>query len=528
MNARALLLLILICMPSLGCSRLGIPDGRERRIALVNLEDKIKGGWAGQMIGVSYGAPTEFTRLGKMVEGDIAWNLTSIDNAIDQDDCYVEMTFAEVMDRIGLDATTEQYGEAFKNSQYELWHANAGARRLLNRGLKAPLSGQPEHNIHANDIDFQIESDFIGLMCPGLPIESNKYCDRVGRVMNSGDGLYGGMFVCGMYTAAFFENDPNKIVAQGLACMPPESGYAALIRDVIAFHRERPDDWKYAWAKLNEKWDKDDPCPDGALHPFNIDARLNGGYIAIGMLYGNGDFDKSLEITTRCGQDSDCNPSNVGGILGTMLGYNGYDGQRRIPDKWKAGFGKIANSKFSYTNYSFEDITRSTLERAKKVIVANGGTITQDQAIVRTQRPRPPKLEQWDMGKPERIIRIDESDWAWRGNWEERRDEKSGRLLRRVASSSGAEATLKFSGTAIAVVAHHNQDGGRADVYLDGKKVGEIDAYIVPRTSDNDLWHAYGLTHGPHTLRIVATGAADPRSKGHQIPIDKAIIYVPK
>ena len=93
---------------------------------------------------------------------------------------------------------------------------------MLNQGIKAPLSGHPKYNFHANDIDFQIEADFIGLMCPGLPRESNKYCDRVGRVMNYGDGLYGGMFVCGMYSAAFFESDPRKVVEAGLACIPRE------------------------------------------------------------------------------------------------------------------------------------------------------------------------------------------------------------------------------------------------------------------------------------------------------------------
>ena len=111
----------------------------------------------------------------------------------------------------------------FKDSKYELWHANAGARRLLNRGIKAPLSGHPKYNVHANDIDFQIESDFIGLMTPGLPREANKYADRVGRVMNYGDGLYGGMFFAGMYAAAFFESDPRKVVEAGLRSIPAES-----------------------------------------------------------------------------------------------------------------------------------------------------------------------------------------------------------------------------------------------------------------------------------------------------------------
>ncbi|MBO0727389.1 MAG: ADP-ribosylglycohydrolase family protein, partial [Blastocatellia bacterium] len=342
-----------------------------RKITRSSLEDKIRGGWAGQMIGVSYGAPTEFRSNGKIIEGNLGgyldWTAERITNAITQDDLYVEMTFAEVMDRIGLDATTEQYGEAFKNSKYRLWHANASARRWLNQGIKAPWSGHPKYNIHANDIDFQIESDFIGMMTPGLPREANRYAERVGRVMNYGDGLYGGMFVSGMYAAAFFESDPRKVVEAGLASIPAGSGYAKLVRQLLNWsdqHSQEPssETWKKAWQMLKDEWDKDDPCTDGALSDFNIDARLNGGYIALGLLYGKGDFGKTLEISTRAGQDSDCNPSSAAGVLGVMLGYGA------IPDRWKMGLAEIADKKFDYTNYSFNTIAASTLGRALKVI----------------------------------------------------------------------------------------------------------------------------------------------------------------
>ena len=53
-------------------------------------------------------------------------------------------------------------------------------------------------------------------------------------------------------------------------------------------------------------------CDKGA---FNIDAKLNGAYIAMGLLYGNRDLDQTMLISCRCGQDSDCNPSNSGGVL---------------------------------------------------------------------------------------------------------------------------------------------------------------------------------------------------------------------
>src|ERR1043166_3605709 len=130
----------------------GAQSGAPRRLPRATLEDKIRGGWAGQMIGVSYGAPTEFRSNGKIIEGNLNkyldWSPERLRNAIDQDDLYVEMTFAEVMDKVGLDAMTEEYGEMFKNSLYELWHANAGARRNLNHGIKAPMSGHPKFNIH--------------------------------------------------------------------------------------------------------------------------------------------------------------------------------------------------------------------------------------------------------------------------------------------------------------------------------------------------------------------------------------------
>jgi len=483
-----------------------------RHMSRATLEDKIRGGWAGQMIGVSYGAPTEFKSNARILEGELVWKEGMIENTIHQDDLYVEMTFAKVMDTLGLEATTEDYGEAFKDSKYQLWHANAGARRILNQGIKAPWSGHPKYNLHANDIDFQIEADFIGLMAPGMPRVSNRFCDRVGRVMNYGDGLYGGMFVCGMYSAAYFETNPRRVVEAGLACIPAKSDYGRLIRDLLDWSAEYPHDWRKVWQLVEDKWNRDDPCPDGALADFNIDAKLNGAYIAFGLLFGEGDFLKTMEVSTRCGQDSDCNPSSAAGVLGVMLGYS------RIPETFRSGIPALADKKFDYTDYSFNDICASTLRRALTLVEQNGGKVTNQDVYIPLQTPKAPKLEQWNPGIP--YARLDAADpaWSWKGGWTQ--DHAS-----RVSRAAGDEATLRFNGVAVAVVGPLTQDGGRAEVYLDGKRKGVADAYIVERTHDNALWHIYGLKPGEHTLRIVSTGTADPRSNGTRIAIERAIIY---
>jgi hypothetical protein len=477
------------------------------------------------MIGVSYGAPTEFRSNGKIIEGNLNkyldWSPERLKNAIDQDDLYVEMTFAEVMDKVGLDATTEQYGEMFKDSQYELWHANAGARRNLNRGIKAPMSGHPKYNIHANDIDFQIESDFIGLMTPGLPREANKYADRVGRVMNWGDGLYGGMFISGMYDAAFFESDPRKVVERGLLSIPAESAYAKVIADVLRWSAENPNDWMTTWRLIEAKWDKGDVCTEGALRPFNIDAKLNGGYVALGLLYGKGDFAKTLEVATRSGQDSDCNPSSAAGILGVMLGYD------RIPDVWKAGIPAIADTRFAFTQYSFNQIVASTQARALKVVEEVGGKVTATEIEIPVQEPAAPPLEQWDIGVPIKRVEFTEPAWTFKSRFDDGsfKPSSGNEPNFKESGTAGAEATFTFEGTGVAIVGRCTKEGGRADVFLDGEKVGEIDAWIPKNTNDDDYWHVSGLGAGKHSVRIVVRSDTDARSLGNKLQIERAVVY---
>jgi hypothetical protein len=486
-----------------------------RTLSLEDLRDKVRGGWAGQMIGVTYGAPTEFRHRQEINESPRDWKPEELKGALDQDDLYVEMTFADVMDRVGLDATTEQYGDAFRDSQYRLWHANLAARRLLKRGVKAPLSGDPSHNLHANDIDFQIESDFIGLMCPGLPRAAQRYAGRVGHVMNYGDGVYGGVFVSAMYSAAYSENDPRKVVEAGLAAIPPGSRYAQTIRDVLQWSAENSD-WKKTWQLIEEKWDKDDPCPDGALRPFNIDASLNGAYIALGLLYGGSDFEKTMEVSMRAGQDSDCNPSSAAGILGVMLGYN------KIPVQWTAPLAGIAEEKFSYTNYSFNSIVESTLERAKRVVTQEGGTVTGSALQIPAQQPEALPLEQFAPGRVAERIATDDSRWTWKGGWE-----KTGeRQQQRRAKAASAEAVVSFDGTGAMLVGTLRPDGGLLDVFLDDQPVTTTDAYNEGGERGGEgLWGKFDLPPGAHKVRLVVKGEPYAGSKGAWVYLEDLVVF---
>ncbi len=499
------------------CAALFAQQPGNREIPAKVLHDKIAGGWAGQMIGVSFGAPTEFRSNGKINEGELpAWTPDRVSNALEQDDLYVDMTFAEVLDRKGINATSDDFGEMFKNSKYALWHANLTGRRNLKRGIPGSQSGLPKYNAHADDIDFQIESDFIGLMAPGLYQSASDIAIRAGRVMNYGDGIYGGIFVSCMYSAGFFENDPRKVVEVGLSCIPSRSKYAQLISDVLAWSKQHPDDWKKVWNLIEEKWDKNDPCPEGALRPFNIDAKLNGAYIALGLLFGKGDFGQTIEISTRSGQDSDCNPSSAAGILGVMIGYD------RIPDVYKSGIPALADKKFDYTDFSFNTIVESTEKRALALVKQTGGQVEGGNVVVKAQTPKPPKLEAWNFGTVTERIASSDARWTWQGPWKADSDGSS-----RAASEKGAEASIAFEGTGVVVAGVLMPAGGKLDAYLDGKLNRTVDVNSDEKGSRGGeaIWHAFGLKPGKHTVKLAVRGEPYGDLKGTDVEIEGLIVY---
>lgn len=495
-----------------------------KTISTEQLRDKIAGGWAGKMIGVTYGAASEFQGQGKTFDGDLPWQSDMVEGALTQDDLYVQMTFMSTMDNYGINVSADKLGMALADAGYGLWHANRMARRNIWQGIMPPKSGSPNYSMHSDDIDFQIEADYIGFMNPGMSQSSNKMCNKVGHIMNYGDGVYGGMFVCAMYCEAFFETDIETIINKALQAIPAKSEYAECIADAIDGYKKYPDDWRKTWQMLEDKWGDDDIC--GAMSPFNIDAKINGAYIVTGLLYGQGDWDKTLEITTRCGQDSDCNPSNAAGVLGIIQGYS------KIPAKWTDGISKIEDSLFSHTDYSFKKVIDRTLDYAKTLISKNGGKVIDNICYIKYQSPKPPKLEvSYPNLKASYASKIDDTKaWSFKGNWTDSYIGHDQGRHQKTTNEKGAKAIFMFTGTAVKVVGYTDERGGKIDVYIDGKFHRQYDCYYHEPAgmwlgNGLEICSVIGLKPGQHTLKVVVNGKNAPKAKDTMIWLDMAIVY---
>jgi len=417
-------------------------DVQYRTISLEDYKDKVAGGWLGQATAVLWGQYTEGIWQGQMIPfefedwyrldpgtsrevylsidtakaletGDWSeysekmleiannkdrWEIYSPEEMSNQDDLYIEFMFLHSIQKYGLNVTAKQVAEdwvAYLDSN-EIWCANKGAYLNFTRDIWPPMSGHPDNTPWGNAIDYQIEADLFGLIAPGLPQSSNAWGDKIGHIMNYGDGVYAGMAMSAMYGEAFFESDPRKLVEHSLKVIPADSEYARMVRFVIDAYDKHPDDWQAAWKELEVE-----AKASGWIGA--VDVRINGAYVYMGLLYGEGDYFKTLNVSMRCGRDSDCNPSSSVGILGTALGLkNTPEEGRHLRDLpinnlgWsKDGEPLNRTMREIYPDYlNWDDILDATVEVGLQNIVDNGGRIEDGMIYIPVQAPTVPALEQ--------------------------------------------------------------------------------------------------------------------------------------
>ena len=157
------------------------------------------------------------------------------------------------------------------------------------------------------------------------------------------------MFVSAVISAAFTTNDIDKIIETGLACIPKNSRLTETIQDVVAWCKQY-NNWEDAWSKMMEKYGH-----YHWIHTFN-----NAAIVIIGLLYGKGDFEKSICISVIGGLDTDCNGATAGSIVGIMLGA------KALPEKWiKPLNNRVESAVIGYNNSRISELAKRTLKISK-------------------------------------------------------------------------------------------------------------------------------------------------------------------
>ena len=314
------------------------------------------------------------------------------------------------------------------------------------------------------------------MLYPGQVNKASELSDRIGHIMNYGDGWYGGVFIGAMYCLAYVCDDIPTIVTEALKTIPEGTKFHSTISDVIKYWKKYPNDWKQCWFEVTNRHANDVGCPEGVWNGFNIDATINSAFVVIGLLYGGGDFLKTMDISTRCGNDSDCNPASAAGILGVMYGYDA------IPEYWKKGAERIKDIPFPYTSLSLEQVCQENFKLIKNLYACKeqGG----ECIYIDVETPQCVRYEQSFEG----IAPVEK------------------RVLKLAFTTS---ADLKFKGSGIVVEGSVRKTGHADDSYvasvtalLDGTEIEHFTMPIDYIKRKYEIFSAYCFGSGEHTLTL--------------------------
>lgn len=300
--------------------------------------ERVYAGWIGKCAGVRFGAPIENWTYEEIKEnlGELSGYLPLTPGKLfkPDDDTAFPMVLARAVRDWSGEVTADTFAEGMLNylgdQKGTLWWGGYGvstehtAYLNLANGIPASLSGSSKLNgkTLSEQIGGQIFSDIWGMMYPCNPSQAADISSLASSISHDGEGLVGARFIAALASLAFRFTTPRQLVADALKQIPRESEYAAVVRAILEFHLDPKTTWHDAYNLVYKDFGYGKYSGVVPIVP-------NAGIIVLALLYGEGDFSRTLCIGNMCGWDTDCNVGNLGAIMGIAVGLDGID------DKWR-------------------------------------------------------------------------------------------------------------------------------------------------------------------------------------------------
>ena len=368
------------------------------------IEDRIAGGWFGRAAGCLLGKPVEkIPRDGirRILSSNDSWPLTyyitgkgvpdellrrypwnshegreslreNIRCMTEDDDMNYPMLNLAVLETAGPGFTTDQIAQAWLTMLPILSTFTAERVAYMNclDGLLPPETAILR-NPYREWIGARIRGDVFGWVSPGDPRRASTLAYRDAVLSHVRNGIYGEMFVAAMIAAAFVETDPREIVRSGLAFVPPDSRLARAVRFALSLPADEPA-WEGAVSRLYEEFG----------HYHWVHTVNNAALVVAALLYGGGDFERSICNVVMGGWDTDSNGATVGSILGTLLGA------QRLPARWIDPLdNRIRSSLRGFDNSAIDGLAQRTVKIALASISSQGDHDFQGRTTAQ-QNPR--------------------------------------------------------------------------------------------------------------------------------------------
>ncbi|MDD5729085.1 MAG: ADP-ribosylglycohydrolase family protein [Victivallales bacterium] len=282
--------------------------------------DKVRGCWTGKNIGGTLGAPFE----GQREMRDISFYVQDLKgNPVPNDDLDLQLIWLFAAEKHGVYNLTENLlAEYWMQNIIAPWNEYAVCRANIRNGLYPPLSGSCNNDTWKNSNGAWIRAEIWACLFPGEPDRAAQFAYMDACVDHCGDGIYAEMFIAALEAAAFIVDDLRRLIDIGLSKIPPDSRIARSVKLACKLY-----DNKNNFADARNAIVRDSEDLGWFQAPANI------GFTVLGLLYGEGDFGKSVCYAVNCGDDTDCTGATAGSIFGIMRGISG------IPGEWVKPIG---------------------------------------------------------------------------------------------------------------------------------------------------------------------------------------------
>lgn len=313
--------------------------------------DRVKGGWVGKCIGTALGDPVEgwTSEMIRSRYGTVTDYL--VPPKVENDDTAYPILVLHALDEYGPSFTSEQLALEWVEHLPYAFTAEMSALENVKAGIMPPESGR-FRNPCSEWIGAQMRGEIHGLLAPFRPDLAADLAFRDAIISHRREGIYGEVFCSALISIAFSGQPIEETLRLALAFVPPESRFREVVERTMRWCNELGE-WEGVLAKIEQELG----------HYHWIHTFPNIATVVTGLLLGEGDFEKSLTTTLMCGFDTDCSTGQVGGLLGTILGYE------RIPDKWKEPVGEEFESYvIGFEKMSFAKLSEWTARWGKKIV----------------------------------------------------------------------------------------------------------------------------------------------------------------
>lgn len=330
------------------------------KLNFASYKDKVHACWIGKNIGGTMGTPYE----GKREMLDIQGFVTEKNVILPNDDLDLQLVWLTTVERYGATRINAQMlGEQWISFITPHWNEYGIGKANMKMGLMPPLSGDA-FNTWKNSNGAWIRTEIWACLAPGAPDVAAKYAYEDACVDHGGEGegTVAAVFVAALESAAFFEKDIRKLINIAMSKIPETSRMYKSIELLVDCYdkgmdyRDARNVIQKANADIGDGW---------------FEAPSNVAYAVLGLLWGEGDFKKSMIYAINCGDDTDCTGATVGSILG-ILG-----GTAALPADWSEHIGdgistiSIGLGSIHTIPKTCTELTERVVKRAPAVLLEN-------------------------------------------------------------------------------------------------------------------------------------------------------------